>query len=430
MKYIGRKKIYFKTDFSLGADFSLDEVRKSKSATNMSGFDHTDGTLKKGYGISPSTFAESGCSGMWIYNNGNNTPMWSINGVVKYKDETQNTNVVAGISTVGNTYGINYKHKGDDTILIYSDGGKLYWWKGQDTPESSDLECINSLEVFDKRVFASVKGSSVLHYSTLNSPLAFGQSAGGGSMDLSDEKGEINKIIAFNDSLYVFKSYGIVKVNDLASGDYSVFNLYLGGGKIYSDTICKCGNVIMFMTDAGFCKFNGSSISYVMPEIFPAILPNEQASAAYHSGKYFLASKTKNGTILICYDFSSAVITQNIGITKLYPMGEVLCCLTNLMVGEVAKTGKYFNSNLPKKWQSAVMDFDTSRIKCIRSVMIKNTCKFTFTITIDGKSYEYDMGPDRQEINVNLRGKYVSFAISTANTDVYICPPVICYSVV
>ncbi len=430
MKYSGRKKIYFKADFTSGADFSLDEVRDGKSGADLSGFDYSDGSLKKGYGIASCELGEAFIDGLWLYRKDGGIPMWAKNGTVKYSSKEIGNVSIAGMEVVGETRGINLKHRGVDTVLIFSEGGKLYWWNGEDAPKASALESVTSVEVYDSRVFASVRGSERLYYSTMSNPIAFAESSGGGYLDLSDDRGGINRLISFSGNLFVFKDYGIVRISERETGGFSVHSLYLEGGRIYPDTICLCGDVIVFMTDSGFYRFNGSSVKPVMKEIFSLVLPSANASAAYHDGKYFLAAESSEGTVLICYDFSCVTLTRNIGIKKLYPMGDRLCCLSNAVLGEIAKTGSYFGNPLPKRWVSSTMDFGTSRIKCLRSVLIGTSCPVTLTVTADGVTRSYDMDESRQEVALNLRGKRISFGIHTTQTEVCISPPIVCYSVV
>jgi len=425
MKYSGRKKLYFKPDFTKGVDYGRSEYRQDDAAVDLSGFDYADGSLRTGYGIVAGDLVESGSKGVWMYRK-DDTVMWAKDGVVKYKDADGNTQILGGISVSGHTYGVNLKAKGKDTIVIYSENGTVYWWDGEKAHASTLTEPIVSVEAFDSRIFVAVKGDERLFYSSPYNPVNFTEEG----LDMSGEQGAINKIIAFRDGLYMFMDYAVYRITKSESYGYGVNKLYLEGGKIYADTACVCGNTMIFMTDSGFYSFGGSALKPVMKEIFPLIDSSQGASAAYHDGKYFLSAKTTEGTVLVCYDFEHATLTKNIGVGRLFCIGDRLFCYTNSMLGEVVKNGSYYGNPIPKRWVSPTMDFGTSRLKCIRSVWLSVECPITFTVSVDGVKHEFVADQNTTEIRMNLRGKRISFSIFASGLEALVHPFTVCYSVV
>lgn len=429
MKYSGRKKNYIKMSFKKGADFSVDASCLDLSkAADESGFDCSDGSLENGWGVA-TTYVDGTASGMWMFRKGDGIPMWSAGSKVLYKTSLISVaQTLDNVSVSGNAYGVNFKYNGDDAILIYSDEGSLYLWDGVNKAVQLQAAGISSLAVYDDKIFAAKKDSNELLYCSASDPTQFGGDECK-SIDISDDRGNITKIIPFLEYLFVFKDYGITRITALSGGEFKLENLFLEGGKIYPGTVCLCGNAIIFMADSGFYSFNGRTAKPILKELFPLIRPSQLTSAAYMSGKYFLSASSDGGRILAVSNLESFNITRNIGITLLFPMEGNLLCLTNSMVAEVVRTGKYYHNIIPKRWVSPAYDFGTSALKHIRSVSIRTEGEITFTVTADGVSRAFRFDKDG-EANVNLRGKYITFRIDSTAETVKITAPIICYSVI
>lgn len=196
---------------------------------------------------------------------------------------------------------VNYRLNGEDIALFTSKTDHMNVWG----PTTSlyvveDSPLMSSMCLHYERVFATVDGeTSALWFSDSMDPTNWNVSSSeAGYIQFHDELGKANKVISFNNYLYVFRDFGITKVSAFAEqSSFSVNNIYQSSNVIYPDTVCVCGDSVFFMTSAGLNVFDGASVknlSLGFEGIFDGV-DNAKASATYHKNCYYLACKVNIG---------------------------------------------------------------------------------------------------------------------------------------
>ena len=84
----------------------------------------------------------------------------------------------------------------------------------------------------------------------------------GGFIELVDERGECNKVLSFNDYVYIIREHGISRLSAYGEQEeFSVTHLFLSTDKIYHNTAVLCGDRILMLCSDGVYSFNGYSAS-------------------------------------------------------------------------------------------------------------------------------------------------------------------------
>lgn len=146
-------------------------------------------------------------------------------------------------------------------------------------------------------------------FSAVNNPADFTVSEdAGGYINLTDRIGDTIEAVSFFDTLLVFCRYGIVSVNNpsLQSG-FAVENLYYAQSEILPGSICICGQSVLFATQWGVYRFNGSSVVCLTESIRrffeeEGVLCRRETSVFFHD-RYFLSFHTKTGCGILIFDW-------------------------------------------------------------------------------------------------------------------------------
>ena len=182
-------------------------------------------------------------------------------------------------------------------------------------------------------------------------------------------------------------------------------------------------------------------------------LENENASACFHNGKYYLACKLnfpdsevigcESGSFvnnaLIEYDLKSGEINvlRGVDINKMISLeeGEVsklVACFNGSYankMGELTHDGKIFGSNLKSVWTSPNSNLGYSgKQKCIKEIYLKSEhdCKINVKSDYEEKTYNVKGKSGTQRIKTNARGEYVQISFITENALAEIsCPEVV-----
>ena len=273
-----------------------------------------------------------------------------------------------------------------------------------------------------------------------------------GYIDMNDERGALVKVLSFNDYVYIFKEHGISKLS--AYGDqteFSISNLFVSSGKIYGNSVCLCGDKIIFLCQDGIYSFNGYSttkLSLNIENMFKDV-QNDNCCSAYYNGKYYLGLKLNFGdnkqvgceeylggytnNALLEIDLKSGDINIVRGIDL-----KALCAVefqyVNKLVaafngeyknrlGQLSCDGKYFGTALPKEWVSSYSNLGyPNKAKKIKKVSLisKNDCKVTVKTDREEKSYDVSGSTKTTTIFTNAVGEMFQFKFSSSGADAQI----------
>lgn len=199
-----------------------------------------------------------------------------------------------GVSFSSRPVAENYRLMGKDVVIMVSSEDNMVVWDGVSAPEIIiDAPKISSMDIHYERLFATSKGSETLRFSDDLDPTNWSESlSDAGFIELVDERGKLEKVLSFNDYLYVFRERGVSRVYASSSDqrNFYVNHLFTAGGSIIPSTIAICGDKIIFAATDGLYAFDGSSTVRKLENLFP-LFNFSSSVACFHAGKYYLAAK-------------------------------------------------------------------------------------------------------------------------------------------
>ena len=157
---------------------------------------------------------------------------------------------------------LTYK-KNDLDVIVLASKDKMMVWRTNFSPYVvEDAPIITSMCYYDDILICTiVEPGYKLWYSTDFSADNVGNiSVTSNYISLDDELGYARKIINFDEAVYVFRDYGITKVNHI-NNKFTTSTIYTTNTQILHNTISVCGNQVLFMTRDGLYTFNGIKVS-------------------------------------------------------------------------------------------------------------------------------------------------------------------------
>ena len=300
------------------------------------------------------------------------------------------------------------------------------------------------------RLFATVAGEKIsIWYSNDLDPTNWNVSSGdAGYINLIDERGPLYKIIQFKDYLYVFREYGISKIvsyNNETS--FSVSHLFLSSTKIYTNTVCVCGDVVYMLLSDGIYAFDGVNCEKINLNIENILKANENAVASYHNGKYYLAcliefpdndqigcevgSYVNNALLAIDILNETFNIVRGVDITYLYSSMDVsfalLFCVYHTngagKLGMIENTGKVIDIILPKYWCSPVTNLDApNKDKILKEICFNANQETEVEVQTEKNTKKFVVTPVNKLaiVKPNMIGKQYSISFKVLEDTCYI----------
>lgn len=360
---------------------------------------------------------------------------------------------------------INYKLNGIDVVIFTSDAdGMYYWYYGLTEPIFvEDAPSIMSMCVHQERLFATVSGErSEVWFSDDLDPTNWSVSLNeAGFIQMADERGPLNKVISLNDYVYVFREYGVSRVVAYGNQEnFSVNHLYFSNSKIYENTVCACGDTILFLTNDGLYAFDGVNASKLSLNFEGLLNPNSSSRAAYHNGKYYLATRMDfaddtvvgsevadsafqgNNNVLIELDVQTGDIDvmRGVDIVSLNSVNHKLFSrlfivtrvLGVLRLGQLDTTGAVFGQPTHKYWMSPETDlgYATSE-KLLKEIYVKNNKQFLLEVETERETKQFEIAATESisRVRLNMRGTVFTFRFLSYDSEAYISNPQIIFGV-
>lgn len=461
------------SNFFAGVNAAIDEsllpITNAKICYN---FDFSSGVLKAGFGIETSKngtldIGDIAVKNIWLYKRYDTVNMrkddrlmiLSENGQIFWRyiyrlDYTLYE--LVGVNLIGVGIAVNYRLYGEDVIIICTDKDSMIVWDGEKLAYSvPSSPRVTSMVMHYERMFVTITGErNAIWFSDDLDPTNWNTDIdSGGFIEMLDERGALNKVVSYLNYIYIFRDYGITRLSAYAEqAEFSVNNLFVSSGKILADSICLCGDVIMFMAQDGLYQFDGMSTRKVLRNIAPLFLTSE-ATACYHNGKYFLACKMKfdsfavgcekseyvNNTLIV-YDIAanSYSVTRGVDLKKLVSItiGDdscILCINRQGKLGEILENcGEAFGEVLPKKWIVGSTDLGSGKLKLIKEIYINTRRDIKITVVTDIKRKDFFIkGMDTvSKVRINMLGRLIGFEFSSDLKDAYVSKPNIVFAVI
>ena len=306
-----------------------------------------------------------------------------------------------------------FKKEGLDSIIMVSDDQMKVWTTGFSPYTIEDAPIVTSMCMNESVLFCTIAnpGYKIWYATNLSMDKIGRVTTGSGYITLEDNLGDAKKVVAFNEGVYAFRDYGISKINHI-KGENLVSQIYVSNTKIYTNTVCVCGNNIFFMTKDGLYSFNGVKVSKTKVSLLNDMpIENEGAISAAMGEKYYLALKLNfddekdilcepnsvNNVLIIIdtTDFSYEII-RGLDIKTLLPVKldefEKMLVLFNTgpvdKIGEVVDTPKYVDEILPKFWASENL-VDTMNMKLFTKLTVDAFAGVKFTLKYDDKEINF-----------------------------------------
>jgi len=305
---------------------------------------------------------------------------------------------------------LSFKKDGQDAVILASENEMKIWKTGYSPYDIPNAPIITSMCVNDGVLFCTIKQPAFkIWYATdLDAENVGNISNTSGYISLEDSLGNAGKVITFNQDVYVFREFGISKIN-FNKKEISVNQVYESSTRIFTNTVSVCENSILFMTREGLCVFNGVKVKKMelsIPKM--EILQNLTATACSLEGKYYVSfplnfndnkkilcegdAYCKNNTLLIVDtdDFSYEVI-RGVDIKSFVPMKNEyfekmmvvynsidINCLSNIS----SENSGIFERILERYWESNYLAEDAN-LKVFTKLRVKADKDVQFNISFD-----------------------------------------------
>ena len=349
---------------------------------------------------------------------------------------------------------LNYRLNDKDIGIFMSKTDHLkVWGPAFNRMEIQEAPLMTSMCLHFERIFATVEGKNTsIWFSDSMDPTNWNvSSAEAGYFHLYDSLGGANKIISFNNYLYIFRDFGITKVTAYADqSDFTVNNIYTSSNVIYAETACICGDNVFFLASDGLYGFDGAGVTKLklpFEGIFNG-MNNSKAQSEFHKNCYYLICNTKFSssennlgtllelnvetgaiTLLTNHEFVSITAIRNDLMEKLVVI--IKKGIRNILT-QLTHEGKVLTDSTIKKWKSAMTDLgEPNKIKTIRSISLISEGDCTVEIETENKKVSIPIKGSQLPVRkaLNITGRLIRIGFSTVQQYAKISHPEleICY---
>lgn len=432
-------------------DFSVINLSGKNSTSALEGiniynFDNSNGALTKGMGVQDLTvymandssserfaldYASLGLEHInkvmhfkqYFSTSGNTTHRLLIHGS---DNKLYVYQMYSGLNMINWTYQLSfetvpivleYKKDGLDSILISANDKLIVWSTGRTPYELTNVPTITSMCVFSDVLYCTIAGEcdKIWYTSNLDPETVGTESETTKYLLLNDERGACRKVVTFKENVYVFRDYGISRLNDYKKDDPTYNQIYLSDTKIYANTVAVCGEYIVFMTRDGVYKFNGASVSKInaLPKRLIGEI-NENAVSTNLQDEYYLALRlnfddnnvvgcesehdmVNNALIKLDLQNNSFEILRGVDIKNMLALKagfeeKVIVTFNSAnkeKIGEIVCGGQCFDEVLCKRYSSNYLIQDDLGDVVLRNICIDSSKDVKFKIVTEQGEYEF-----------------------------------------
>ena len=353
-----------------------------------------------------------------------------------------------------------YRLEDFDCILYFVDDGMVYS-SAYNTELCENVPTLLSCVVHYDKFFGitDTNRNELIYQSNLN--LIEYKEEDNSVIEFLDQRGSFNKLVAFNDYVYLFREYGITRISEYsAKDDFSFTHFYTSSSKIYENSICVCGDKVYFCTRDGLHTFNGSSVNKICEEYdsYFKNLDNLNCSSCCQNGKYYLATRCKfddevklgceleegyinNVLFEVDMETGKVEILRGVDIKKIISVdipyfSKVVACFNGLNcnhIGELTHDGKIFNLVNNKVWKSFNTDFGyKGKEKRVKEIILNTEfpCDVEIISDVESKTYSFEGKTFEQRQSANVIGKSFQIVFKTDEQNSHISKPMIVFDVI
>lgn len=353
------------------------------------------------------------------------------------------------------TFSYNCKLNGVDYNLFGSENMGVYKFDGTVAPVLlSQCPNLSSMCEDKGKLFGTVRGekNKIVYHTNLDFTTWTTEiNENNGTIEMNDDRGQINKVISFLGYVFAIRDYGISKISHSeGKNNFDITHLSLSGNKIYENTVQICSDKMLMLTKDGISSFNGVT-SKILDLGFNEMLKgvnNDNSEGVFHSGKYYLACRlnfndgknigselidgNKNNALIILdvqtlkYDIVRGVDIASLVSIQLNKMDKVAMIMNNREKQKVIQlndSGAFYDEPLEKEWVSPLTDLGYSdKIKLVKNISLLSLYDCKITVFTEKEEKEFDIiGSEKlNKFKVNLRGKQIGLKINSNTSRAYI----------
>lgn len=361
-------------------------------------------------------------------------------------------NATNGLFTEVPLSAVSYRYNSKDYLVMSSLADGVYLVDpAAENIKVDNAPKITSMCVHYERIFATVQDNqNALWFCKEFDPTKWEiDGSGAGFIEMVDERGYLTKVISFLDYVYIFREYGIARLTGYADEtEFVVSQIFSSSSKIYENTVCICGDVVLMLTGNGLYAFDGLNTKKVNLGIDEMLegQTNENAVCCFYKGKYFLACRLNypdeymvedgeyvNNSLLV-YDTETGdlSITRGIDIKDMAAIQEtrnnkivmIFRGDNDLLLGELNNEGKFFDVELKKFWSSPKTDLGYgNKLKLIKEVYVESDYPCELKIITDKISKTYQLKAGQNRVRVNKKTNNITINIISNTALARITPP-------
>lgn len=210
-----------------------------------------------------------------------------------------------------------YIKDGKNLLLITSATDDMWIWDGVNEPyDVLDAPKISSATVGLNRLFVTCndKPYSVLYSDDLD-PSNWSMSSGeAGEIVFSDDMGRVLNVFALQNYIFVIRERGIIKIYGNGNTSFNISRVYTSTGNIYKNSVCMCGDKVMYLTTDGLYSFDGLNAKKIYSGL-DCLFKNIKSSVAVsQDNKIYLCTNLYNecdyNNCLVVLDLSDVNATS------------------------------------------------------------------------------------------------------------------------
>jgi hypothetical protein len=340
---------------------------------------------------------------------------------------------------------VNSYHTGEkDCILFHNDTDDLIVWDNYNPIRTfANAPKFYDLCVFNEKLILVPSGERlklrIENDNLLNLTETYTTSTK--IINLDTERGYINKLLSFNNSVYIIRDFGISRLNRVES----ITHLLCSASRLYENTACICGNKGLVLGKDGLYEFGSVEAEKLNLKLNRMLngVPNQYAVASFKNGIYYLACRLNfndnkqigcesgtfknNALIAINTQNYQYTITRGVDISDLCTIQYGSCDKlvatfygsNATKIGQICSNGKLFGVNESRFWSSPLTDLGFSnKIKYVKEVSLLSLYDIKVKVFSECESREFNIKGSNiiSRFPVRIKGKQIGILISS-NTD-------------
>ena len=351
---------------------------------------------------------------------------------------------------------VTYKKDDADAMILASSDKMIVWRAGYSPYEIKDAPIITSMCMNDGVLFCTVKKPAFkIWYATdLDAENVGKMSAVSNYISLEDDLGDARKIITFDESVFVFRDYGITKIT-LVKNEIVISQVYQSNTKIFPNTVAVCGGQVLFMTQSGLFSFNGVKVVKTSIDLFNKYQFNQDSMIASSLGdKYYLALKlnfqdkkqvlcesqecVNNALLVVNSSDYHYELLRGVDCKFLLPIKNevfekmivVFGSEHNRQIGEIVTSSVYVEQTLPKFWMSKNINesndlklFTKLSVCCDKNVELKlvtDVGTYSFVAYASGIN-EFNFKIACKQLKIEISSNAEQVCVDSVGLDFYDC---------